>query len=334
MKRLIVILFSLSFICITGCGNSKKEQYALSVNGHDITVSEFDKTVEYIRQSMIQMAPQSALETVSSEVRKNAARQLIANDLMLEEAKRRGLKYDSAAVENVFSRFQSQFGSKETFTEELKKNGETEVGIRKQMQDGATIDTLLKIIFAGITDADSGDIETYYKENKSKFSKDGKIRVSQIFFPFDSLSSTDDGKKKLLGKAKAVLAEVKSGKDFANIANKNRSGAAAASDGGDLGWFGPADLNADLSVPLLKIKVGEVSDVITTEKGYHILKKTDMDTSTVMAYSDVKDQIGMMLNMKKKNDAINGLVDSLMVKAKISYHDTSLVPMAKNTEPM
>jgi foldase protein PrsA len=333
MKRLVVILFSLSFIYVNGCGNSKKEQYALSIDGHDITISEFDKTVEYIRQSMIQMAPQSALETVSSEVRKNAARQLIANDLMLAEAKRRGLKYDSAAVETVFSRFQSQFGSKETFTEELKKNGETEAGIRKQMQDGATIDTLLKIIFAGITDADSGAIHTYYNENQSKFAKDAKIRVSQIFFPFDSLSSTDDGKKKLLAKAQAVLKEVKSGKDFAKIANKNSSGVAAA-DGGDLGWFGSADLKEDLSVPLSKIKVGEVSDVVTTEKGYHILKKTDMDTSTVIPYSDVKDQIGMMLNMKKKNDAINGLVDSLMVKAKISYHDTSLVPVPKSSDTM
>jgi foldase protein PrsA len=329
MNRLEVIMVGLSFIFCTGCGNPKiKEPCALSVNGHDIPVVEFDKTVEYIRQSMIQMSPQSALEMVSSEVRKNAARQLIANDLMLAEAKRRGLKYDSAAVEAVFSRFQSQFGSKETFQDELKKSGETEEGIRKQMQDGATIDTLLKQVFAGVSDADSAAMHAYYDENRSKFSKGEKIRVSQIFFAFDSLTSTEDGKKKLLGKAQAALSEVKSGKDFAKIANKNSSGA-AATNGGDLGWFGSTDLRAELSDPLSKIKVGEVSDIVTTEKGYHILKKTEIDTSSMMAYSQVQDQIGMMLNMKKKNDAINALVDGLIAKAKITYHDTSLVPLPK-----
>jgi parvulin-like peptidyl-prolyl isomerase len=331
MKRLVAVVCGFSLFSLTGCGGEKdvdKGLYALSVNGHKITVSEFDKTIEYVRQSMIQMSPQAALQAVTPEMRKNAARQLIANDLMVDAAKKRGFKYDSAAVEAVFTRFQSQFGSKETFVEELKKSGETEEGIRKQMQDGAIIDTLLKTVFASISDADSNAIKAYYDENKSKFSKGARVRVSQIFFAFDSVTSTDEGKKKLLAKAQSALTEVKAGKDFAALANKNSSGP-AATDGGDMGWFGASDLRADLSEPLSKLNVGEVSDVVTTGMGYHILKKTATDSSSTANFSEVKDQIAMMLNMRKKNDAINSLVDSLMVKAKIAYYDTSLVPLPK-----
>ncbi|HEX2955844.1 MAG TPA: peptidyl-prolyl cis-trans isomerase [Chitinispirillaceae bacterium] len=335
MVKIFVNAFICSLLFLVSCGDSKKESssYALTVNGHHISITEFDKTVEYIKQSMIQMAPQSALESASPEMRKNAARQLIANDLMVDEAKRRGLKYDSVAVEAVFTKFQSQFGSRETFIEEIKKGGETEIGIRKQMQDGALIDTLLKIVFAAHSDPDSIAIRSYYDENKSKFTRGAKVRVSQIFFPFDSTASTDEGKQKILAKANVALTEIKAGKDFAKLANKNSSGA-AATDGGDIGWFGPADLKPELWDPISKIDVGQVSEVVTSEKGYHLFKKTASDTNSTVPFADVKDQIAMMLNMKTKNDVVNSLVDSLMQNAKITYHDTSLVPGPKKDIPL
>ncbi len=335
MVKLFVGVAVCSLLFLVGCGDAKKEAslYSLTVNGHNISTAEFDKTVEYIRQSMIQMSPQAALDGVSPEMRKSAARQLIANDLMVEEANRRGLKYDSSAVEDVFNRFQSQFGTKEKFDEEIKKNGETEEGIRKQMKDGALIDTLLKLVFAAHSDPDSNAIRTYYDENKSKFTRGAKVRVSQIFFPFDSTASTDAGKQKILAKANVVLSDLKGGKDFAKLANKNSSGA-AATDGGDIGWFGPADLRPELWGPISNIAVNQFTDIVTSEKGYHIFKKTASDTSTTVPFAEVKDQIAMMLNMKSKNDAVNALVDSLMLKAKITYHDTSLVPDPTKDSPL
>jgi parvulin-like peptidyl-prolyl isomerase len=335
MVKLFVGVFVCSLLFLVGCGDSKKEtsSYALTVNGHNISIVEFDKTVEYIRQSMIQMAPQAALESASPEMRKNAARQLIANDLMVEEAKHRGLKFDSSAVEAVFNKFQSQFGSRETFLEEMKKSGETEEGIRKQMQDGALIDTLLKQVFATQSEPDSIAVRSYYDANQSKFSRGAKVRVSQIFFPFDSTASTDDGKQKILAKANTTLADLKSGKDFAKLANNNSSGV-VATEGGDIGWFGPADLRPELWDPISKLDIGQFTDVVTSEKGYHIFKKTASDTSTIVPFAEVKDQITMMMNMKAKNDVVNTLVDKLMLKAKITYHDTSLVPGPKTDSPL
>lgn len=335
MVKSFVAVVACSLLFLAGCGEAKKEAslYSLTVNGHKIPITEFDKTVEYIRQSMIQMAPQAALEGVSPEMRKNAARQLIANDLMVEEAMHRGLKYDSSAVEAVFNRFQSQFGTKETFIEEIKKSGETEEGIRKQMQDGALIDTLLKLVFASHGEPDSNAIRSYYNDNQSKFSRGAKVRVSQIFFPFDSTASTDAGKQAILAKANAALADLKAGKDFAKLANKNSSGA-AATDGGDIGWFSSAELRPDFWEPISKIEVNQITGVVTSEKGYHIFKKTATDTNTIVPFAEVKDQITMMMNMKAKNDVVNSLVDSLMLKAKITYHDTSLVPGPTKDSPL
>jgi foldase protein PrsA len=324
MKQLITTAILLLPI-VMGCEQKPKETFALSVNGHNIKNDEINRTIEFIRQSMQQMSPGALLESVSPEMRKNAARQLIANDLMIAEAQRRGLNVDSSIVENVFTKFKGQFGSDETFKSEIAKMGETETGIRKQMHEGALIDTLLKSLFVTIDTIDSESMKVYYEKNKDKYTLEPRVRASQIFFPFDSVTSTEDGKKALLKKAESVLGMARSGSDFKKLAAKYSNGP-GATEGGDIGWFGSQDLRPDLSTPLYKLNKGEISDVVASEMGYHILMKTDVDESKIAGFDEVKDHISMVLKMKKQNDFLNAFIDSLIVKAHVVYHDTSLVP--------
>lgn len=331
MKSSVKCLMLIVSLIVVSCNSKKDEGYALTVNGHKISNVEIDRTVDFIRQSMLQIAPEKAIEPISPEMRKNAARQLIANDLMIDAANKQGMKIDSSVVSNVFKNFKAQFGDQETFKTEIAKMGETEDGIRKQMYDGALIDTLLKSKFETIEEVDSSAIKDYYENNKDKYMTEPRIRVSQIFFPFDSTTTSDSEKVNLIQKAQSVLTDIRAGKDFSKLAAQHSKGPGAAS-GGDMGWFESNDLRPDLAIPLSNLNKNEISDIVSSEIGLHILKKTEIDEATTAEFEKVKDHVNMVLTMEKQNDFINSYIDSLIDKAKVIYHDSSLVPSARNTE--
>lgn len=331
MNRCVNYLVLIVSLVGINCNSGNDEGYALTVNEHKISNVEIERTVDFIRQSMLQISPEKAIEPISPEMRKNAARQLIANDLMIDAANKQGMKVDSSVVSNVFEQFKSQFGTQETFETEIAKMGETEDGIKKQMHDGALIDTLLKSMFETIEEVDSAAVRAYYESNKEKYVTEPRVRVSQIFFPFDSTNSSGSQKENLIKKAQSVLADIRAGKDFSKLAVQYSKGPGAES-GGDMGWFESNDLRPDLAVPLSKLNKNEISDVVTSDIGVHILKKTEIDEAKIAGFEKVKDHVNMVLTMKKQNDFINAYIDSLIDKAKVVYHDSSLVPSDQKTE--
>lgn len=85
------------------------------------------------------------------------------------------------------------------------------------------------------------------------------------------------------------------------------------------------DLKPELETPLQSLKVGDVTDLISTDVGFHILMKTDEESSHILPFDEVKDNIHMMIGLKKRSDYLKQFVDSLQSRASIVYLDTSLI---------
>src|SRR5258705_2132051 len=91
--------------------------------------------------------------------------------------------------------------------------------------------------------------------------------------------------------AKAILAEVKKGTDFAELAKQKSKDPGAAAEGGDLGYFGKSQMVPEFAEAAFKMKKGEVSDPVKSQFGWHIIKVEDKRTKPVPAFENVKDQI-------------------------------------------
>ncbi len=172
------------------------------------------------------------------------------------------------------------------------------------------------------------DIKKYYDDNIAHYRTDGEVRASHILIAAPKDASAAD-KAKAKQKAEEVLAQVKAHPDqFAQIAQQNSQDPGSASKGGDLGYFGPGMIAGGKAFDdaVFKLKKDEVSDIVQTDFGYHIVKVTDVKPSVTKPFDEVKDSIAKDL---KTQMATKAFVDDSEGFTSIVYEQAkSLQPAA------
>ncbi|WP_288105698.1 SurA N-terminal domain-containing protein [Limnobacter sp.] len=143
-------------------------------------------------------------------------------------------------------------------------------------------------IKAGIEVSDA-DVQSYYEQNKARFSTPEQRKVRHILLPAEEQGKTP---AELKAAAEKVLAEVKANPaDFAKLAAKYSSDAGSAKNGGDLGYFGKGDMPAAFEQAMFALKKDQISDLVKTQFGYHILEVTDIRGGDQKPLADVKSEI-------------------------------------------
>ncbi|MBR8065482.1 SurA N-terminal domain-containing protein [Burkholderia ambifaria] len=166
------------------------------------------------------------------------------------------------------------------------------------------------------------DIKKFYDDNPTHFRSEAQVRVSHIFIAAASDASATD-KAAAKTKAEQLLADVKAHPDqFAQIAQKNSQDAPSAAKGGDLGFItrGSTAGGKAFDDAAFALKQGDVSGVVQSDLGFHILKATEVKPSVVKPFADVKDQIAVQLKQqyaaKAFTDNAEGFTSTVYEKAK------------------
>ncbi|NIF44744.1 peptidylprolyl isomerase [Burkholderia sp. Tr-862] len=166
------------------------------------------------------------------------------------------------------------------------------------------------------------DIKKFYDDNPTHFRSEAQVRVSHIFIAAASDASAAD-KAAAKAKAEQLLADVKAHPDqFAQIAQKNSQDAPSAAKGGDLGFItrGSTAGGKAFDDAAFALKQGDVSGVVQSDLGFHILKATEVKPSVVKPFADVKDQIAVQLKQqyaaKAFTDNAEGFTSTVYEKAK------------------
>jgi parvulin-like peptidyl-prolyl isomerase len=319
MKKYLIILISLFLFCVK---QEIPKDGAICVNGTWIKKTNIDKIVEIYKQEMVKFSPTQVLEGFSPTLKKNVAKQLIASELMLQEAKKRGITCDSNIAIKMIDDIKKRYPDAKTYENELAKSGQTHNDLIKQAYEGLLVDSLIKTLIKNIDTISLEECKTYYNNNSNKFTTEKRYRASQIMFIVKN-DYSEEKKKLIEQKAQKVLSEIKSGMKFESAVKKYSEDPASSSSQGDIGWFKKGDLKKEFDTVISTLKIGEISNVFKTDIGLHILKKTGEENLPPPTFENVKDQIKTTLLLKKQNDIVTHFVDSLMSLAKITYADTS-----------
>lgn len=150
------------------------------------------------------------------------------------------------------------------------------------------------------------DIQRSYRENIDQYSQPEQVRVSHIL-----LNTEGKDEAAIRARAEDLLKQIKAGADFAALAKANSQDPASASKGGDLDFFGKGRMVPEFEAVAMTLPVGQLSDVVKTPYGFHIIKVTDKKAAEVQPLDAVRPQITEQLTFERAQTRVQDLATAI-----------------------
>ena len=282
------------------------------VNGQDVTKEDLEK--------MIRAAESNMGIPIPSERRDDILRRLldalVVQTLLEQEAKARGLTATDADVDARLRDVRQRFQTQVEFDEALKERGATLDSFRQDVRRDVVADKVIDAELSAVPGPSDEDAKDFYTKNPDKFTEEESIRASHILI---LVASDADAATKAKARATidSVLQKVKAGQDFATLAQEFSQDPGSSARGGDLNYFKRGTMVREFNDAAFSLQPGQLSDVVTTQYGYHIIKVTDRKPGRVVPFEEVAPRIKQFLQGQKKQERRSAFIEGLKKKAKI-----------------
>jgi parvulin-like peptidyl-prolyl isomerase len=225
--------------------------------------------------------------------------QLIDRTIFYQEAKTSGISVADTVVADMMQRFEAQFGGTQQVMSMLTEVGLTHDDLARAFQRDLTIRNYVQRVVSPAIEVADADSRAYYEQNKTMFTPVDSVRarhIIQLFRPDD----TDETRKSRGDLMASVHKRAVAGEDFGALA-RQYSQDGSASDGGDLGYFARGTMVKPFEDVAFGLKKGQVSGVVETQFGLHIIKVVDHKKAVTVSYDDVKPQVVSVLQQQGLN---------------------------------
>jgi len=267
----IQVTFNLDEITEEFLSSKPPETVLVSFRGGEITLGEFNKAWSDPDNKNKYKTKEKLLENMLKE------------RILVQRARQIGLEED----ENVSSQIKAAI-------EQIRKEREEKIKINTQQP---LIDAATKVEIYDKVKLSEEEIAEYYKENKEDFIKDEKYRLRHI------LVETQE-------EAEAVLEKIRGGADFAELAKEN-SLCPSKEKGGDLGFIARGRTVKPFEDAAFALKPGEISEVVETQFGYHIIKLEEISPERQKTLKEAKVEIEFIILPEKEQQAFTRWLSSL-----------------------
>jgi peptidyl-prolyl cis-trans isomerase C len=279
------------------------------VNGQPVTKVDFDRLVKNIEAGRGPIPAEKR-----DEVLRAVLDQLITYSVLKQEAASRKLDVSEADVEAQVAEMQKRFPTEAEFNKALVARNTTVAQLKADARVDMAINKMMEAEVTGVaaTDADAQD---FYAKNPDKFKQGEQARASHILVKADE-KADEATKKAARAKIDGLLKRVKAGEDFAALAKENSDDGSAA-QGGDLGFFPRGQMVPPFDQAAFALKPGEISDVVTSQFGYHIIKLAEKKDASMVPLDEVKPRVMEFLTQQKKQEKVDALIAEAKKRAKI-----------------
>jgi len=279
------------------------------VNGTAIDVLELRRARKVLLRGQTVPAEQQAV------LDKQAVEQLISAELLYQAAAKLEFKDLDKQIDAKVAQGKARFKDEQEFKKAIKDLEMDEKDLREYTRRDLLISRFVETTFVSKAAVSEAEIRAFYDKNPDKFKRDETVKASHILIGADSKASADD-RKKAREKAEKLKKELTGGADFAALAKANSTDS-SSQQGGDLGFFGKGQMVPPFEKAAFALKPGEISDVVETQFGYHIIKLTEKKPAETTDFKDVKVKIEEFLKGQKVNEAIQKYLTDTRKTAKI-----------------
>ncbi len=221
-------------------------------------------------------------------------------------------------IEARIAEIKGQFKTEQEFSDRIAKAGQTQERFHADVTEGVRLREFIEQQFGSKVQIGDDQAKTFYSENPRYFQAPEMVRASHILVQAPE-TATDEVKKAKRAAIDAARARVLKGEDFAKVANEisEDPGNKQAQNGGDLDFFGKGQMVPEFEQTAFALKDGEVSEVVTSKFGYHIIKKTGSQPARTRALEKMKDTIVRFLKNREVNKLLTQFIEQQRKAAKI-----------------
>jgi peptidyl-prolyl cis-trans isomerase C len=242
--------------------------------------------------------------------------QLIDGELLFQEADKTGFSAPAEEVDSAYNELASRYPDEATFQSEMDTRGFTEESLKSNMRKQITIQNYIEGTVVPEAAVPEETLKAAYDENPQNFSQPEEVTASHILIK-SSDSDPKEKKDEALARATELTAKARAeGADFAELAKASSEGPSAP-QGGDLGGFNRGRMVKPFEETAFSMKVGDVSDPVLTQFGYHIIKVTARTDGQTVSYEDVKEQLEADLKNRMVNELVGKKISELREGAEI-----------------
>jgi len=238
---------------LAGCGESN--DYVAKVDGEKILQTELDDALR---------------EQYGTEVLET----LITNKIVELEAKKEDVSVSEDTIQEEYEELAESYGGEESLQAALEENGLTEQSVK----DNIRMYQLTKNVIATSVDISDEEVAQYFEDNKDSYGQKEEVVASHILLEDEAT-------------AKDVLAKIKAGEDFADLAKTYSIDTTTNEAGGEIGYISRGQMEEQFEEVAFGLEKGSISDIVQTSEGYHIIKVTDKVPAEEAVFEDIKDEV-------------------------------------------
>ena len=293
----ILLLALAASLVLTACNTSNEDIVAV-VNGTKITKSDFEKTAlkvgkeyEMIFGEEIWTSEVEGGKTFKEEFDNEILNVMISQEIVNQQAEKENITVTDEEVANEMSSYMQMIENVDEYNKFMEENGIDEEFLKNHFRQTLIFDKYRNKIMSE-TEITENDLRDYYNTHIDEYKKE-EIKASHILITTlndmgEPLSEEETAKKE--SEAQDILARIKQGEDFEALAKEYSDDKASASNGGDLGYFAKGVMVPEFEEAAFKLEKGQVSDVVKSSFGYHIIKVDDK-REEITSYEDEKENI-------------------------------------------
>jgi parvulin-like peptidyl-prolyl isomerase len=267
-----------------------------------------------IEIALLEAQIQQRYQTLSAEqlsaLRSQLVENLIHRELLHQKAQEKKIKIQDRWVDKSLAGFKSKLGTKSAYSALLEKALINEAQFKSRIKKGLIVQRLLRREVLRRIRVSEAEMRAFYRKYPDFFIRREQVRLRQITIAVEA-SETASKRAEALLKIQTIQEQLRNGQNFAALALEY-SEDGSRTHGGDLGYLERGQLIKPMADAAFSLESGQVSHIVESHLGFHLIQMVDRIPSTQMAYRNARAKIERTLRRDKENDASEKYLAKLM----------------------
>jgi peptidyl-prolyl cis-trans isomerase C len=282
------------------------------VNGELVKKDELQLAISNIESRAGSAVPPDQRDTVYRQI----LDRLVGYRLLVQETRTRKIAAPPWDVDKRLSEIKGKFPSEQAFKDMMTQRGMTEDRLRQDTSETIAVNAMLEKEYESLVAATDTEVRAFYDGNKPRFREEASVRASHILIRLDQNADVAT-RTKARAQLEGIQAQIKKGADFATLAKQSSQDPGSAPNGGDLGFVSRGQMVPAFEEAVFTTKVGQVSGIIETPFGFHLVKVAATKPAREVGFDEVKEQIREYLKQQVREQKSQSFIEQLKAKGKI-----------------